>query len=524
METSQTSTAHNFPSVCVMLERIDALSVETATGSSYIHEKDEFEDESSKKKRRPGRPRKIEKVEKATRPDPLGESDSVNETSESLLKYEYNYYPTSSESGNDSDDTDDEYKPEENKTMKRKPGRPRTRIENTPKQDPGVRRSRGRPRKDPNYIPDDDSKQLVRTEETTEVIKRKGGPGRPSKNRYNHKPTYAVDLKLGVFVYDHVKFQRILNAFYCLHPGCKFSQPISQFGAEQLAFQKIRYHINKGHRLKYRGTHPPKKKKDEHWYWCYSCDTQYPTPVELKAHRGTHHFDGPRLPAFCEVCGDTTQPKGLISHLLTHKNPEEKEDAIEHNKKRLMIRERIKASNEHFPCDVCSKTFLTKAEVQSHKATHIPIEMRRKWVCEICGSRLASAGGLEYHKRKVHLKEIPRSLVCHICSKSYMSCDTVSFGNHMRAHSGEKPFQCRYCGKGFHASEGLTRHEKLHNDVPIPCEFCSNIYKNAKYLKRHHIKHHPDLIEHQNYEITKRFKSHPDPETFIGMPQLLIQM
>lgn len=32
----------------------------------------------------------------------------------------------------------------------------------------------------------------------------------------------------------------------------------------------------------------------------------------------------------------------------------------------------------------------------------------------------------------------------------------------MRRHNGEKPYKCRYCGKGFPRATDLTVHERYH--------------------------------------------------------------
>ena len=66
------------------------------------------------------------------------------------------------------------------------------------------------------------------------------------------------------------------------------------------------------------------------------------------------------------------------------------------------------------------------------------------------------------------------------------------FQVHMRVHSGEKPFQCRFCPKAFAQSGNLIAHERIHTgEKPYQCEKCgkrftqSSAYKNHVYI---HIK------------------------------------
>ena len=59
----------------------------------------------------------------------------------------------------------------------------------------------------------------------------------------------------------------------------------------------------------------------------------------------------------------------------------------------------------------------------------------------------------------------------------------------MRVHSGEKPFQCRFCRKAFAQSGNLIAHERIHTgEKPYQCEKCgkrftqSSAYKNHLYI------------------------------------------
>ena len=114
---------------------------------------------------------------------------------------------------------------------------------------------------------------------------------------------------------------------------------------------------------------------------------------------------------------------------------------------------------------------------------------------------------------KGHTQE--RTFKCKYCHQSFFDSSTLK--KHLRTHTGEKPYECKLCPKKFTQSGNLKRHLLVHEKYdPIQ----GNINNEKVDLSQASLKSQNQSNKENVYEFSKQQPNIPIFSQFQELPQI----
>ncbi|XP_069112287.1 uncharacterized protein [Argopecten irradians] len=226
-----------------------------------------------------------------------------------------------------------------------------------------------------------------------------------------------------------------------------------------------------------------KKKVENKIYKCDHCDHSVPKYSDLRPHYIDVHSNHILV---CDICDMTFISQKALKH---------------HNQSKLHQTnlEEVEGKNtqEIYQCEICKHRFTEEGWKQFHmEVYHLHPNSEEALQKKLGGKDITSKVYKDYLLSVEHLDRSEK-VNCPVCEKNLKKEHVLE---HLRLHTGNKPFMCRYCNFGFISALSLRRHLLGHMGLTErKCEECGKEYKKISSYKEHMLQHEMEKAGKQKF-------------------------
>lgn len=244
-------------------------------------------------------------------------------------------------------------------------------------------------------------------------------------------------------------------------------------------------------------------------YTCSFCDAKFRTAGHKKSHEQSHKKGTNRktvninnlLEPTTLDASATAAATATTNEIIFLQNPVTEEQTTVHTDN--MINDHLNVLNQTIQIDsgflqqlqnngLLFQDTLTNDVILSDSLQLDPlpcvetsVKEEKQFKCDICGKSYNTKAILRKH-RKIHGSGI--EFRCNFCSKGFKN--TMEFERHNRIHLGIRPYSCRFCNNTFSEEGSLKTHMKRYS-----CFYCTyTCCLNSFFFRIHKINNVADVL------------------------------
>ncbi|XP_034045258.1 mucin-2 isoform X2 [Thalassophryne amazonica] len=130
-------------------------------------------------------------------------------------------------------------------------------------------------------------------------------------------------------------------------------------------------------------------------------------------------------------------------------------------------------------CGECGRVLSSQSSLENHVRVH---SGSRPFICKLCGKSFPNLKGL---KRHIGVHRNGKIHICPHCGKGFV----YRFGltkHILMVHSRIKPFVCQICSRGFFSRRDVEAHIRIHTgEKPFQCNLCQKKFTRKVELNMH---------------------------------------